>query len=549
MIGGLYLIYKFSRTTDDPVKKKQAKIIIVTGMLAVFVGTISDVLLPEWNVYAFPNMANVFVLIWAFGIVYAIAKYKFLIISPASAAEHIISTMSESLMLLDSKGRIVRVNDTGLRLIEYKNDELVGKGLNVLFPTDIKDYETFTTMIGEKSESKYELNIKTKSGGKIPVIFSISMLKSKLGETIGFVCVATDIAERKKFEQKITNASEEWKTTFDSITDLISIVDKNFSIVRVNKAFANTFGYHPTEIIGKKCYELMHGSKEEHPLCPHKRTIKTKTVDYQEFFEPNLGKYLEMTTSPLSTSKGNIIGTVHIAKDITRRRELEQIQRLAQLGKLVADMAHEVNNPLMVVSGRAQLSLMEQIGNEAVKNNLNIIFEQAQRAKTIIERLLKFSKTNKGAYKEVNLNQVIEGVLSLLEHQFQLNNVIIKRNFSHDAPAILIDEKQIQEVVINLLNNSFEAMPEGGVIEVNTYVSEVFVGADFKDTGIGMSDDILSKIYDPFFTTKEKGTGLGLSVCYRIIKDHGGELKFQSSLGQGTNVAMLLPKKNNTNDV
>ncbi|MCK4308320.1 GHKL domain-containing protein, partial [candidate division WOR-3 bacterium] len=228
-------------------------------------------------------------------------------------------------------------------------------------------------------------------------------------------------------------------------------------------------------------------------------------------------------------------------RDITRRKELEKAQRLTQLGKLVADMAHEVNNPLMVISGRAQLSLMEDIENEAVKKNLETIAEECQRAKDIIQRLLRFSKPSKGELKEADLNKSIEEVVSIVEHQFELDNTAIKRNYAQNLPPISMDEKQIQEVFMNLLNNAHDAISGQGVIEITTSREKDFLRIDIKDTGCGISEENMKKIFDPFFTTKEKGTGLGLSVCYSIMKAHGGELKYKSKLDEGTTATILLP--------
>jgi signal transduction histidine kinase len=260
-----------------------------------------------------------------------------------------------------------------------------------------------------------------------------------------------------------------------------------------------------------------------------------------EFFNPLLRIPLEVSASPIFDDKGKVVATVHTAKDITQRKEMEKSQHLAQLGGLVAAMAHEVNNPLMIISGNAQLCLMEEIQSDAVKNNLKIIMEECLRAKNIIQRLLKFSRPSKGATKEVDINKIIEAVVGIVEHQFKLVNVEIKRNYQENLPLISIDEQQMQEVFMNFINNAVEAMPGGGVVTITTSLEGDFLRLDFKDTGSGMSEEVKKKALEPFFTTKEKGTGLGLAVCYGIIKVHNGEIKFESELNKGTTVSVLLP--------
>jgi len=386
-----------------------------------------------------------------------------------------------------------------------------------------------------------ELQHIRKDGAIIWVQILMSFLRDQAHRPIGILGITRDITERKKQEEQIRHAAEEWRTTFDSITDLVSIIDREFRLVKVNKATAHAFGVDHTEIIGKTCYELMHGSKEPWPDCPHKKTLETGTPTTVEFFNSFLRIYLEVSTSPIFDDKGKVVATVHIAKDITQRKEMEKSQRLAQLGGLIAAMAHEVNNPLMIISGNAQLCLMEEIQSDTVKNNLKIIVEECRRAKDIIQRLLKFSRPSKGEIKEADINKNIEAMVDIVEHQFKLINVEIKRNYQKNLPLISIDEPQMQEVFMNLINNASEAMPGGGAITITTSLEGDFLRLDFKDTGSGMTEEAKKRLFEPFFTTKEKGTGLGLAVCYGIIKAHNGELKFESKLNKGTTATVLLP--------
>jgi two-component system NtrC family sensor kinase len=222
---------------------------------------------------------------------------------------------------------------------------------------------------------------------------------------------------------------------------------------------------------------------------------------------------------------------------------LGQSEKLASLGRLVSDMAHEVNNPLMIISGNAQLSLLDESLNEELKNNLKIIHEECNRAKSIIQRLLMFSRPSKGEQKPVDINQSIEFVLKLIEHQFGLSDVKISSRFNASLPLISADEKQIQEVIMNLLNNARDAMPTGGEITINTSLDSEYLKINIKDSGVGMDDKTLTRVFEPFFTTKEKGTGLGLSVCYGIIKAHSGKIEVKSQPQKGTTVHVWLPLK------
>jgi signal transduction histidine kinase len=228
--------------------------------------------------------------------------------------------------------------------------------------------------------------------------------------------------------------------------------------------------------------------------------------------------------------------------------KLFQSEKLASLGRLVSDMAHEVNNPLQIISGRAQLALIElaeglEKEKEEFKNNLDIIMDQCMRAKDIIQRLLSFSRPSKGKIKATDINESIEYVVKLVEHQFSLDKVKIVRKYSSSLPLVEMDEKQMHEVFMNLLKNAADAMSKSGKITIFTKKEGDNVRIDFKDNGSGMSKEDMRKVFDPFFTTKETGTGLGLSVCYGIVQAHRGELRYESEPGEGTTAIIILPLK------
>lgn len=445
-------------------------------------------------------------------------------------------------------------------MLGYNTEEIIGHSAQeILAPDSFRAAMKLLTeeLVIERLDNKdlyrtkvLELQHRRKDGLVLWGEVKMTFLRDEKGNATAVLGVTRDITERKQAEEKLLNAAEEWRTTFDSIADLVSIHDKNFKIVRVNKAFADAFKMKYEDILGKNCFEIFHGLKEPMENCPCQLVTETKTVSSVEFFEPALGIYLETTCSPIINKEGEVTGIVHIVKDINRRKDIERKERLAQLGKLVADMAHEVNNPLMVVSGRAQLSLMEKIKSKELKKNLMIITSESLRARDIIQRLLRFSRPSKEESKEVNINNSIDTVVALIEHQFNLSGVQIRKHYASGLPNITIDEQQMQEVFMNLMNNAKDAMPEGGAIEIITSCEKDYLKIDFKDTGYGMPEQVMKRILEPFFTTKEKGTGLGLAVCYGIIKAHGGELKFESKVGRGTTVSIFLPlqaqaKKNN----
>jgi len=225
----------------------------------------------------------------------------------------------------------------------------------------------------------------------------------------------------------------------------------------------------------------------------------------------------------------------------TLQGTLMRAEKFASLGKLASDMAHEVNNPLMIISGYAQLSLLDNRMSGELRGNLAIIHEECNRAKSIIQRLLMFSRPSRGERHPLDINRSVDAMVKLLQHQFRLSNIELKTRLEKNVLSISADEKQLQEVMINLLNNSREAMPQGGTVLITSSLSKGRVKLEIKDSGIGMDDKTMSRLFEPFFTTKEKGTGLGLSVCYGIVQAHNGELKITSKPGRGTTVSIILP--------
>ncbi len=361
-----------------------------------------------------------------------------------------------------------------------------------------------------------------------------------------FANVLAGIIERRRAREELEKSRAFIKRTLEMAQGIIMVLDKEANIIDVNEYIEKLTGFKKKYFLGKNWISLFMPQEKEsleiHELFKKCFVDRELGCHETEFLTKDRNKLtISWYISGVRDEKGSLLVTIVVGVDITQRKEAEKLQRLAQLGRLVGDMAHEVNNPLMVVSGRAQLSLMEENVPGEVKRNLEIIMKECQRAKEIIQRLLTFSRPSRGEIKKIDINKTIEEVLQLIEHQFILANIQIEREYSQDLPLISADEKQLQEVFMNFLNNSKEAMPKGGLIKVTTQREGKFLRIEFKDTGIGMTSEELEKATEPFFTTKEKGTGLGLSVCEGIIRAYKGRLFFKSKKGEGTTAIVLLP--------
>ena len=378
-------------------------------------------------------------------------------------------------------------------------------------------------------------------------------IKDKEGKIIGLVGIHTDFTERKKVEEVIFASEKRYRQLFEESNDAIIIADpQTKAFVDCNKKAQEMSGYSKQELLSM-CADQFH---PEDMVDGTMEAFKKQAAGMRKIIESEiLTKDKKRVAVSINSAILEIDGKPYLMgvfRDITERKQMDeelkrsqdmliQSEKLASLGKLVSEIAHEVNNPLMIISGNAQLSLISESVSIEVKNSLQTIMDECQRAKNIILRLLKFSRPSKGETKQADINKSIEAIVSILEQQFKLDNIEIKRNYGDDLPTVSIDEQQMQEVFMNLMNNAKEAMTGGGTISITTSLKEDFLRIDFKDTGSGMSEEVKQKIFEPFFTTKEKGTGLGIPVCYGIIKAHDGELKFESELNKGTTATVLLP--------
>lgn len=454
----------------------------------------------------------------------------------------------DAIYISDLNGKFIDGNIAAQELIGYKKEELIGKTYFEagLLPTDQvpKVMALLAKNINGEPAGPDELDLKTRDNRVVTI--EISTYPVKIAEQMVIMGIARDITERKKSQSEILFINAILKAESEVTLDGILIVDESGKILMSNGRFALMWNI-PQEIMDSRddlriIHFILDQLKEPDDFVKKMEYLyahKDKTI--RDEIQLNDGKVFDRYCSPLKDPSGKYYGKIWYFRDVTDRKKVEESQRLAQLGQLISDMAHEVNNPLMIISGNAQLCLMEPLKNKAVEENLRVVVDQCDRAKAIIQRLLTFSKPSKGEVREVNINVVVDSSAKLLEHQYSLSNIKIIKNYYAQLPLVSVDEKQMQEVFINIIRNAAEAMPQGGIITIVTGKDGERLRIDFTDTGTGMSDESMKNLFVPFYSTKEKGTGLGLAVCYGIIKSHGGELRYASEVGKGTTATILLP--------
>jgi two-component system NtrC family sensor kinase len=266
-----------------------------------------------------------------------------------------------------------------------------------------------------------------------------------------------------------------------------------------------------------------------------------------------LGKSFNHMTSKLQETTEELVGLTKTLEKKVREKsdELEKAQdslieseKLASLGKLAAGIAHEINNPLTSILINSHLLAEQMKGKEKPTKSLKIIIDETERCSKIVKGLLQFSRQSLSEKRLTNINELIQSTLLLFDSQVLVNNVKVVKAFDDRLPEVMVDDNKIKQVFTNLILNALDAMPEGGHLYITSGLAEdkQSINVIFRDTGCGIDDKHISKIFDPFFSTKGvKGTGLGLSVSYGIIKQHDGSIQVESSLEKGTAITINLP--------
>jgi PAS domain S-box-containing protein len=364
--------------------------------------------------------------------------------------------------------------------------------------------------------------------------------------------------ERERAKQRAIVSSEEWRDTFDAVTDLVMVLSPEHEFIKVNRATAKTFGMTPEELVGKKCYGIVHGLDRPIEGCPCQESLVTRKPCSQEITDR--GRTYIATAAPIFDTDGKLVSLAHTVKDITELKLTEEHEkkaaRLDSIGTLAGGIAHDFNNALTGILGNVQLAklYLEKDNKELVKEVLSEAEQASLMAKTLTQQLLTFARGGTPIKKVLSLNSFIKEAVT-----FALRGSNVSPEF--DIPdalwAVDADQGQLNQVIGNLVINARQAMPMGGTIQVSAKnvgsaarISGLSGGScvevTVKDHGTGIPASYFDKIFEPYFTTKGKGSGLGLATSFSIIKNHGGTITFESELGVGTAFYVYLPAVTDT---
>ena len=591
-------------------------------------------------------------------------------------------------MIFDDNGKPVdfvylEINDAFEKLTGLKKEAVLGKKVSEAIPGTREGnpelFEIYGRVASTGNEERFEVFFKP-----LQIWLSISVYSPQKGY---FVAVFENITDRKKAEQELRQAKNDWERTFDTIPDFIAILDNSHKIVRANRAMAEQLGVKPEQAIGLSCYKCVHGTELPPEFCPHTKTLEDGKEHVAEVHEPRLGGDFIVSTTPIRDEHGRVTGSVHVARNITERkkaeREIERLasfptlnpnpvfevdfngkitysnpatrilfpdleelhlshpflsdwsnivknfehktviffgreikvgdhwyheqmyhvpqthkirvytvdvdelkkteearvkaqikleenailleeyasqmeelaeqraqqlknsERLAAIGQTAGMVGHDIRNPLQAITGdiyliKQELDTMPEGENkQAVFESIDAINENLTYIDKIISDLQDYTRPLRPSIQDANLSELIEGTILTINIPKRIELIT---EIHDNSKAIKTDVAYLRRILTNLITNAVQAMPNEGKLSVQANKKKDKIIICVADSGVGIPDDVKTKLFTPLFTTKSKGQGLGLAVVKRLVEALKGEITFESQPNKGTKFIVELPQ-------
>jgi two-component system NtrC family sensor kinase len=461
------------------------------------------------------------------------------------------------------EGKFLNANQALLDMLGYRSKEEflkidIAKDL-YLNPDDRRRFRQMIEKDGRVID--YEVEFKRKDGTPIPVLLTGHARHDPHGNIIGYEGINVDLSHRKQMERELKEAHDFLNKLVMSSPNPIIATDMKGDIILWNKAAEEILGYEAEEVIGKM------NIKQVYPEGMAQQVMRMMRAP--EYGEPGRlrsypivhvrrdGKIVEgnLSSAIICDARGNEMAQVGIFVDLKERLEMEaklrntqeqllQSEKLAAMGRLISQIAHELNNPLYGIMNTLELLKTEVPPQSKRRKILEMALSETVRLTDLLRKMLSFSKPDEEQKQPVDINVVLDEILLLVRKQLHENSIKIATSFEENLAKVYASKNQLRQVFLNMISNARDAMPESGTLTIKTRSNRDTIHVEVIDTGVGIREEHINKIFDAFFTTKEgvKGVGLGLSVCYGFIKEHGGDIKVASKKGEGTAFTIILPK-------
>jgi len=440
-----------------------------------------------------------------------------------------INNIQDGFFVLDNQWHLTYVNKKAEELFLKTREELIG--------------QEFWTVLPQARGTLFEVNFQGAKNIGLPTIFEslglvhedtwfeVTVYPSQFSMSVYY----RDITERKLSREKLIKSQKETALILASMTDCFFALDKNFQLTHINRAAEILIGKSGDTMLGKNITEVY--GLNATALRHYKEVINEKKSATFEILSEALGnKWLEINVYPIDS------GMSCYFQDITDRKiadkEFARLEGLNLVGQLAAVIGHEIRNPMTTVRGYLQL-LGGRPVNAALIPTFNLMISELDRANAIITEFLSLGQTKETKRKVQDLNDILSNLYPLIEADTFTQNKQISFTLG-EIPSLLLDEKEITQLVLNLTRNGLEAMPQNACLRVKSYVEEGKVVLAIEDEGAGIPTENNSKVGTPFFTTKANGTGLGLATCYKIAESHNANICFDTS-SRGTTFFICFP--------
>jgi len=460
------------------------------------------------------------------------------------------------------EGKFLDANNALLDMLGYSNRE---EFLQIDIAQDLylrpEDRQRFVEIIERDGRViDLEVEFKKRDGTPLPVLLTGHGRYDEKGNVIGYEGINIDQTQRKRMEKEIRKTTDLIENIIHNSPNAIMAADMKGTIILWNRTAEENLGYRKKDVVGKlnitKVYPEGMAKKVMEMLRTSDHSRKGQLKFYPVVFVKQDGNIAEgnLSASIVYDENHNEVATVGIFMDLKERLEMErrlkttqeqllQSEKLAAMGRLTSQIAHELNNPLYGIMNTLELMKTEISPDNKRRKLLEMALSETFRLSELLRKMLTFSKPDQKEKQPVDINTILDEILLLHEKQFRENDIMISMALSSGLAPVFASKNQLRQVFLNMFNNAGDAMPSGGTLTVKTTAEGGEVVIEISDTGIGVKEENLNKIFDAFFTTKSsvKGVGLGLSVCYGFIIEHGGDIKVKSKEGNGTNFIITLP--------
>jgi two-component system, sporulation sensor kinase E len=467
----------------------------------------------------------------------------------------LIDHMPDFVNFKDGEGNWIKANKFAIQLFNLESIQFKGKRDSEL--------ENFTNVSREKLISCENSDEKVWKDGKLiryEEVIPISNEEYKIFDTIkvpifhtngqrkGLIVIGRDITDKKKIEQRLKDNEQLYRSLVENNTDAIINLDLNFNILSVNEATEKITGYCKEELVKKPFRDLV--DKEDQTKVTENfigaSKGKTSRIEMSGIHKKGHSILLDVKSEPIRINEKSV-GIFAVVRDITAAKEKEELirksEKLSVVGELACAVAHEVRNPLTSLKGFIQLLQYKNINNEDQdKHYYDIMLTEIERINLIVSEFMMLSRPQAITYQNKNVVSLLVEVITLLETIAIMKNIEVTREFESNISLVKCEGNQIKQVFINIFKNAIEAVPNNGKIHIKVEKwKNNRICISFSDNGNGIPNDLIGRLGEPFYTTKEKGTGLGLMVCYKIIEEHGGRINIKSEMNQGTTVDIIFP--------